>query len=120
VAAAIHSILIDDDEQSRQILSLILNGYGLPTAQAGNGKKALEQLHHMLPPSLILLDLQMPVMDGWTFLRQRAQESELRRIPVVLVTGELLENPVSVPVLHKPLQLQSLEPFLRRHCGLHG
>ena len=42
--------LIDDDERFRQLLSQILNEYGLHTAEAGNGKQALERLHHMAPP----------------------------------------------------------------------
>jgi CheY-like chemotaxis protein len=113
-----HTILVvDDDDQSREALSELLNQMGLLTVQAGNGKEALEQLHRMEPPALILLDMNMPVMDGWAFLREHEQDPELSGIPVVVVTGMLLERPISVPVLHKPLGLERLEPLLQRYCG---
>jgi CheY-like chemotaxis protein len=112
-------LLIDDDVHSREALSQLLNEIGLMTAQAGNGREALEQLRRMPRPALIVLDLQMPVMDGWTFLRQQARDRELSRIPVVVVTGvEPEQQPEVVPVLQKPLELQQLQPFLRRYCGL--
>jgi CheY-like chemotaxis protein len=110
-------LLVDDDAQCRDALSELLNQIGLLTVQAGNGKEALEQLHHMAPPALILLDMNMPVMDGSAFLREQEQDPELSGIPVVVVTGVLLERPISVPVLHKPLELERLGPFLQRYCG---
>ena len=113
-----HTILVvDDDDESREALSELLNQMGLLTVQAGNGKEALEQLHRMKPPSLILLDMNMPVMDGWAFLLVHEQDPELSGIPVVVVTGMLLERPISVPVLHKPLGLERLGPLLQRYCG---
>jgi CheY-like chemotaxis protein len=110
-------LLVDDDDQLCDVLSLLLSQIGIPTVQAGNGREALERLHRMAPPALILLDMNMPVMDGRAFLRRQEQDSELRSIPVVMITGAPVEPPVSVPVLHKPLELQRLKPFLEQYCG---
>ena len=65
-------LVVDDDESIRQIVRLCLSDEGYSVSEAPNGRVALEGLHESRP-SLILLDLRMPVMDGWEFARQYRQ-----------------------------------------------
>src|SRR6187200_3004810 len=65
-------LLVDDDEGIRQIVSIFLGDEGYATAQAGNGRAALDLLDEFRP-DIILLDLRMPVMDGWEFVRTYRQ-----------------------------------------------
>jgi CheY-like chemotaxis protein len=101
------------------MLASILTWRSLQVLQAANGQEALDMLHHLPPPSLILLDIQMPIMDGWQFLHHKAEDSDLASIPVVVLTGEPIE-PAPVPLLRKPLRSEKLEPFLRLYCGIES
>jgi two-component system, chemotaxis family, chemotaxis protein CheY len=62
-------LVVDDDESIRQIVRLCLSDEGYEVFEASNGEEALEALS-TFRPSLILLDLRMPVMDGWEFARR--------------------------------------------------
>jgi two-component system, chemotaxis family, chemotaxis protein CheY len=62
-------LVIDDDESIRQIVHLFLSDEGYQVVEASNGQVALDALEDFRP-SLILLDLRMPVMDGWEFARR--------------------------------------------------
>jgi len=94
-------LLVDDDADSREALSWLLNECGVSTVQAGNGKEALQQLRCAPPPALILLDLQMPIMDGWTFLQHWSEDREMSHIPVVVMTGgNLVQQCEVIPVVH--------------------
>src|SRR5262245_17777894 len=61
-------LLVDDDESIRQVVSIFLSDEGYEIAGAGNGREALELVTDFRP-DIILLDLRMPVMDGWEFAR---------------------------------------------------
>src|SRR4051794_36894212 len=78
-------LIVEDDEAIRETMQLALEmrGYGVITA--GNGKEGLDALTAKQRPCLILLDLMMPVMDGWGFLGEIEQDPSLGRIPVVVV-----------------------------------
>jgi CheY-like chemotaxis protein len=80
-------LVVDDDQQLRETALEILALGGFMAAGAGNGAEALAFLAKE-SPALILLDLRMPVMDGWTFLRQRAASPALAAVPVVILSGE--------------------------------
>ena len=87
-------VLVTDDEPDiRYLLRSILERGGHEVAEAGNGAEALESARKRRP-DLILLDLKMPVMDGFTCLEQLKADPGLKDIPVVVVTawGELLEG----------------------------
>jgi CheY-like chemotaxis protein len=68
-ATADRILVVDDDESIRQIVRLCLADEGYDVLEAANGQAALQVVDDF-PPSLILLDLRMPVMDGWEFARQ--------------------------------------------------
>ncbi len=77
-------LVVDDDPALRQTVSAILIDEGYPVAEAADGAEALECVER-LRPSLILLDMRMPVLDGWGFARTlRARDI---RVPIVVMTA---------------------------------
>lgn len=91
-------------------------GYGVLTAR--NGEEALEVLLRADPrPVLVLLDLMMPVMNGWAFLEERARQPALQAIPVLVLTAsEPEEIPGAVGILRKPFDLDALINGVERHA----
>jgi CheY-like chemotaxis protein len=85
------ALVVDDLLDNRTLLAALLEGEGWNVIQADNGHTALQALENQLP-SLILLDLMMPVMDGFEFLRELRQREEGRLIPVVVVTAKDLST----------------------------
>ncbi len=81
-------LLVDDDPDSLQTLSRLLGEYGWQTTLATNGQEALDVLEKTLPAAIVL-DLMMPEMDGFEFLRQIQDKATLRSIPVVVMTGKV-------------------------------
>ena len=83
-------LVVDDDSSVRESLSSLLAAGGYSVMEAENGLDAFAELKgapHF--PCVILLDLAMPVMDGRRFLELRAADPMLRRIPVVVISGNL-------------------------------
>jgi CheY-like chemotaxis protein len=82
-------LVVDDDLFIRRSLSKLLNAAGYSVLEAENGQHALEVLEQTShAPGMILLDLAMPVLDGFGFLKIRAKDPALRRIPVAVVSGD--------------------------------
>ena len=86
-----YALVVDDDLGSREMLRSALEREGWQVAEAENGRRALERLDER-KPSLILLDLMMPVMDGFEFLMQMRKLEEWRGIPIVVVTAKDLSE----------------------------
>ncbi len=86
-ARASHVLVVDDDETSRHLLIRMLEKENYRTSEAENGSVALERVAADTP-SLILLDLMMPVMDGFGFLAAISRDPAYRDIPVVVVTAK--------------------------------
>ncbi len=84
-------LIADDLEENSQILSRLLKNMNLTTITVDNGKLALEQAR-LQKPDIILMDMQMPVMDGYKATSLLKKDPELKHIPVVAVTGFALEH----------------------------
>ncbi|MGD0281629.1 MAG: response regulator [Dissulfurispiraceae bacterium] len=80
-------LIVEDDAETRRILRHFIEKEGRTVEEAENGRAALERIA-AAPPSLILLDLMMPVMDGFEFLGELRKNELLRSIPVVVVTAK--------------------------------
>jgi CheY-like chemotaxis protein len=80
-------LVVEDDEDVREALIVLLEDEGVRAVGATNGRDALEKIRRGFQPSLILLDLMMPVMDGERFLRERKADPGLAGIPVVIVSA---------------------------------
>ena len=114
-------LIIDDDERVREGIAemLLLRGYRVYTA--ANGEEALRHLKKALP-SLILLDVMMPVMDGFDFRAQLLKDPILASIPVVVTSGisaayQLKGHLQSVAYLEKPFKTDQLLELVQRYCG---
>ena len=103
-------LIVDDDTASREALAHLLRTQGYRSFQAENGLQALEQLEAAIsPPELILLDLDMPVMNGREFLSRLAYLPCIARPIVIIITGQ---DPRGIPgaaaVLRKPVSISQL------------
>jgi CheY-like chemotaxis protein len=113
-------LLVDDDRELSDAMSECLQIYGYTTLRAQNGQIALNLLKKTAAvPSLILLDMSMPVLDGRGFLARRVKDPVLLSIPVVVVSGSdapasplmnvkaYLRKPVSIELLLSVIQSAS-------------
>jgi CheY-like chemotaxis protein len=80
-------LIVEDDDEIREALMYVLEQQGYAVEEARNGREALELLHEHEAPRLILLDLMMPVMDGWQFRHAQLEDPQLARIPVVVLSA---------------------------------
>ncbi|NJN15787.1 MAG: alpha/beta fold hydrolase [Oscillochloris sp.] len=81
-----HLLLVDDNELNREMLVRRLERLGYPVTTAGDGRQALDRLRSA-SFDLVLLDLMMPVMDGYAVLQEMRSDTELRRIPVIVLSA---------------------------------
>ncbi|MGZ3420675.1 MAG: response regulator [Polyangiales bacterium] len=81
-------LVVEDDEGIREALVDLLDSEGFSVTSAVHGADALEQLRKAsVLPDVILLDLMMPVLDGWAFRAEQCNDPRLAKIPVVVVTA---------------------------------
>jgi CheY-like chemotaxis protein len=112
-------LVVDDDDDARATVGDLLRLNGYEVAAAGNGQDALAVCRRLpAPPHLMVIDLRMPVMDGWELLAAKAGVPELRAVPVVIVSGEpdakmRLPQPSVVGCLGKPLRAPALLQAVR-------
>jgi len=116
-------MVVEDDDDIRADLTAILRAKGFAVAEAANGREALTQLRDGVHPSLVLLDLMMPIMNGWELRAAMREDPVLRAIPVVVVTGagrlgaKELAALEAATVLAKPFELQQLIELVARYCN---
>jgi CheY-like chemotaxis protein len=80
-------LVVEDDDEIRAVLSDVLHEEGFPVTSASNGLEALTRLRQLyVPPRVILLDLMMPVMNGWEFRAAQREQPEIAHIPVVVLS----------------------------------
>ena len=80
-------LLVDDDSAVRRTLARFLGRDGLAVVEADNGQQALTYLQGGGSASVIVLDLRMPVMDGFKFREEQRRDTSLANIPVILLSG---------------------------------
>lgn len=112
-------LVVDDDPTIRSSISAILDLEGYPVATASNGAEALAMVEEAVP-SLVLLDMRMPVMDGWRFAGALSQRSI--DVPIVVVTAaqnaeEWAREVGAEGFLAKPFELAELLAVVERHRG---
>ncbi len=79
-------LVIEDNERNLYLVSFILEKYGYRVVQARDGQTGI-RLAREINPDLILLDIQLPVMDGYAVAREMTKDRDLRSIPIVAVTS---------------------------------
>jgi CheY-like chemotaxis protein len=120
-----HILVVEDDQVLRESLcdALVMEGYRVVGVE--DGAAALSHLRASAePPCLILLDLMMPVMDGWALRKATLAEPALATIPVVVMTAaaapQFSAPPEVARVLHKPLHMDLVVDAVQAHCPGHS
>ncbi len=120
-----HILIVEDDFATRAAFALLLNAAGYATVEVADGQAAVSSLHSA-PPCLVLLDMMMPLMDGWQFLKARHADPALAAPPVVVVTATSGVSPTTAralgadDVLQKPVDPDELLDAVRRYCPRPG
>lgn len=83
-----HALIIDDSKTMRSILRRIVTELGFETSEAGNGQEALDQLEAGLVPDICLIDWNMPLMDGYTFVTRVRNDDRWKNVTLMMVTTE--------------------------------
>ncbi len=107
-------LIIDDAIDNQLLLTMILEAGGYQVESTSNGEEALSLLRKSSDlPDLILLDAQMPIMDGYQFRIQQRLDARLRELPVVVMTGDddltinkKMLDPLAI--MQKPLKISAL------------
>jgi CheY-like chemotaxis protein len=115
-------LVVEDHADTRQLIQDLLTAESIPNLGAENGLRALDLLARARP-CLILLDLTMPVMDGWRFREEqrRQPEHELANIPVVILSAlhdcrDHAKQLGAVDVFEKPVDFDRLMALVHRYC----
>lgn len=116
-------LIIEDERDARESLRQLLQLEGFHATTAENGKVGLEMIQNDQQPCLILLDLMMPVMNGWQFLEALNNDHQhvLRSVPLIVISAaaDVGETPQSLGcrVMRKPLDFDQLLRAAREHCS---
>jgi len=111
-------LIVEDDADIRESLAMLLDGEGYRVFSAANGRAGLDLLPKMPRPCVILLDLMMPVMDGWQFAHALETFDGYADVPVVLVTAYSNETRGirHAGIIKKPVDVDALLACVARHC----
>lgn len=118
-------LVVDDRWENRSVLVNLLEPVGLIVVEASNGQEALQKAEFCLP-DLIITDLQMPVMDGWTLLAKIKQSESIKQIPVIISSASVFEEERQksfkaggTDFLAKPVEAETLYQMLTQHLKLN-
>lgn len=111
-------LIVEDDVSELDTLSEVLEYAGYPTTCAHNGKEALDLLRTTTPSTaMILLDLNLPVMNGWQFLDRKRNDPALVKLPVVVISGSSTQRPQGAAgFLRKPISVPALLKVVDGYC----
>jgi CheY-like chemotaxis protein len=110
-------LVVEDEKESRETLRDLLELEGYDVQTAVNGREALDVLDNSGDRiCIMLLDLFMPVMDGWQVIDQLRADGRLGRPQVVIITSAAYKAPAGIPVLEKPLDLDKVMSAVSQLC----
>jgi two-component system, NarL family, sensor histidine kinase EvgS len=112
-------LVVDDDSAVRRAVVRFLRTEGLTVVEAANGEEALARLHEG-GVSVIVLDLRMPVMDGWTFRRRQRLDRTIADIPIIIMSGadtERFHELEAAAAFEKPVPMVEVADVVRRLCA---
>jgi len=114
-------LIVEDDADLREMMAQLLTLEGYQIETVANGREALAYLSDAPRPDVILLDLMMPIMDGWEFRRRQQDDPALADVPVIVLTAlDQAQAHASdlngVDFLKKPLDFDRLLELVRRRC----
>jgi len=112
-------LIVEDDDDLREMMAQLLSLEGFQAAAVANGREALDYLREEDAPGVILLDLMMPVMDGWEFRRRQQADPALAAVPVIVLSAldqSRAGDVAADAVLKKPLDFDRLLALVRSYC----
>ena len=112
-------LVIDDDNDVADLLKALLQAEGFQVTSARNGLEALEDLKHDPLPSVILLDLTMPVMDGWEFRFEQQSDARFANIPTIVLSADSSVHRKAAAIaaegyIRKPIEIDLLLASIRK------
>ena len=113
-------LIVEDDPDTREMLTSFLQLEGFQTATASNGREALDRLTDGVNADVIVLDLMMPVMDGWQFRQRQVEDARLARIPTIVVSAAGRDRMAQISAdayLAKPIDIEELLSRVTQFCG---
>ncbi|HZR79911.1 MAG TPA: response regulator [Candidatus Binatia bacterium] len=112
-------LIVEDTEDHRDLLGIVLRRAGYRVAYALDGRDAFHRLESGLRPSLIVLDLAMPNMDGLEFRARQLADARYRDIPVIIVSAvkdsDTVRRELGLPALQKPFDPDAILSCVERH-----
>ena len=114
--------IIEDDVDTREMLGKFLELEGYHVETAANGRQALDRLSTGASACVIVLDLMMPVMDGWQFRRMQIEDARLSKIPTIVVSAAGRERMAQISAdayLAKPIDMDELLSRVSQFCHAH-
>jgi DNA-binding response OmpR family regulator len=105
-------LLVEDEPDTASLVKLIMEGKGYEVLHAATGSEALDKIALMPPPSLVLLDIQLPDVDGITILETIRATADWQNVPVIMLTAVSAEQQIR-KVLSLTVQGYVLKPFRR-------
>jgi|GEM_PF-1702572 len=114
-----HILVVDDDDSLRESVCELLEEEGFTTSNADSGESALQRLRSGLElPDLVILDLMMPLMNGWQFRDEQVRDPLLASIPVIAMTASRDLRGIEVDaVVYKPIKLAILLDVIRQNSA---
>lgn len=113
-------LIVEDDDDVREFMELLVSTYGYDTMTASDGQEALVKMRQK-KPCMVLLDLQMPRMDGWQFRERQLQERALADVPVVCITAffdpQQVTQRLGLRCLPKPADFPAVIDAVQATCG---
>lgn len=112
-------LVVEDDEDIRSAMIDVLEAEGYHAEAATNGAEALELLHRISKPCLVLLDMMMPIMNGREFLDKVMEDSYLAPIPVLIVSAiaDKSNTEGAVGFLKKPVDIDMVLKMVDQYCN---
>jgi CheY-like chemotaxis protein len=113
-------LIVEDDSAGRRMMAQFFEFGGFTVIEAENGQDALACLRRGGEASVIVLDLRMPVMDGWTFRRAQRADPAFADIPVIVLSGadtDRFDELEAAAAFRKPVRMSELLSCVRRLSG---
>jgi len=108
-------LIVEDEVTTRDALIELLGKEGREIVTAADGQEAMDCLTMVPRPRVILLDLMMPRMDGWEFLRRQSADPSIARIPTIVLSGSKLSAGARHQ-LTKPVDVDRLRALVDQYC----
>jgi DNA-binding response OmpR family regulator len=112
-------LLVEDEADIREAMRDALEMESYSVFAAANGQEALDILERICKPCVIILDLMMPVLDGWEFRKKQKEQAMSDTVPVVVVSAagaERMKTIDAAAYMRKPIELRTLMDTVRKYC----